>query len=82
MDPIPIPLQPVKLDEAELTIARQFFQDRTGQRLLQSLRYFRPSVTSKRYDNRRTEMERRLGYEECIDMLLLLMRPKEQPRQE
>jgi hypothetical protein len=75
---VPIPLQLSKLDEQTLAMAREFFSGPVGQRILQWMRYSRPAVTANKYDMRRTQMERRLGYEECFDTLVSLLRPKDQ----
>lgn len=79
--PLHIPLQPVKLDEAELVVLRQFFQAREGQRLLQLMRQWRPIVASKTSLERTMELEKRYGYEECFDTLLSILRPKTTPQQ-
>jgi hypothetical protein len=77
-----IPLQPVKLDEAELAMCRSFFQERHGQRLLQYIRQLRPGVHAPTSDERRTQLEKRLGYEELFDNILSTLRPKDAPKTE
>ena len=78
MDNIPIPLQTPSLDEASLTMAREFFNGPVGQRVLQMLRYARPSVSTGKYDLRRTQLEKRLGWEDAYDYLLQILKPKTQ----
>lgn len=77
MTDVPIPIQIPRLDEQSTAMAREFFAGAVGQKILQLLRHTRPSVTATKYDQRRTQMEKRLGYEDCFDMLLSILRPKD-----
>jgi hypothetical protein len=80
MDDLYIPLQLVKLEETELVMLRQFFQERLGQRLLQYVRSMRPLVPSQlSAPERHMQLERRYGYEECFDNILSVLRPKSVP---
>ena len=78
MDNTPIPLQAPTLDEGSLTLAREFFNAPVGQRILQMLRHARPSVSTGKYDLRRTQLEKRLGWEDAYDYLLQILKPKTQ----
>ena len=73
-----VPFQPPKLDEAEIVMLREFFSQRHGQRFLQLVRSWRPSISATAPEERHMQLERRLGYEECFDHMLQILRPKEQ----
>lgn len=77
MSELHIPIQPPVLDEASTTTAREFFNSPLGQKIFQLMYRNRPQVTARKYDERRTQLEKRLGYEECLDMLILTLRPKQ-----
>ena len=77
MDTTYISPQLPKLDEAVAASARQFLVTREGQVLLQHIRAARPGVTAPDSDNRRTQLERRLGWEDCYDYILSVLKPKE-----
>lgn len=63
--------------EPDALLARPFFESDTGQKFLEMLRYRRPAITEKKSDGRRTQHEKREGYESCLEEILQLLR--EQP---
>ncbi len=75
MEEPPFTLTPPKWGEDNAVAARTFFSTADGQRMLQKIRYDTPNITASTSDERRTQHERRQGYEDCFREIFALLKP-------
>jgi hypothetical protein len=65
--------KPPTWKETDALLARPFFESDAGQKFLKVLAYRKPSISATGSDERRTQHEKKEGWELCIEEIIHML---------